>query len=254
VTVIEGDDAAVAAAADRIHASLAKAAERGKLAAPLDDVKQRLTVTAEPAVLAGCGLVVEALPEIAELKANMLSRVEDVAAEAFLATNTSSLSVDGLAAALSRPERFVGLHFFNPVPASELVEIVVGAKTAAELVSEAKGWVEALGKTAITVADSPGFASSRLGVAIALEAMRMLEEGVASAADIDTAMTLGYKHPMGPLRTTDLVGLDVRLAIAEHLAREVGPRFEPPTILRQKVAAGELGRRTGRGWQLLATY
>ncbi|RYF44885.1 MAG: 3-hydroxyacyl-CoA dehydrogenase family protein, partial [Comamonadaceae bacterium] len=143
---------------------------------------------------------------------------------------------------------FLGLHFFNPVPASELVEIVVGAKTAADLVTDAQGWVAALGKTAITVTDSPGFASSRLGVAIALEAMRMLEDGVASAEDIDTAMTLGYKHPMGPLRTTDVVGLDVRLAIAEHLASEVGARFEPPAILREKIAAGHLGRKTGQGF------
>ena len=125
---------------------------------------------------------------------------------------------------------------------------IVGGATDRELVTRAQGWVEALGKTAITVADSPGFASSRLGVAIALEAMRMLEEGVASAADIDTAMTLGYRHPVGPLRTTDLVGLDVRLAIAEHLARELGPRFEPPQVLRDLVAAGRLGRKTGEGF------
>ena len=134
------------------------------------------------------------------------------------------------------------------MPASALVEIVVGSATSADLVEAAECWVGALDKTAITVTDSPGFASSRLGVAIALEAMRMLEEGVASAADIDTAMTLGYRHPVGPLRTTDLVGLDVRLAIAEHLAREVGTRFDPPQILRDKVAAGELGRKTGRGF------
>jgi 3-hydroxybutyryl-CoA dehydrogenase len=131
---------------------------------------------------------------------------------------------------------------------SDLVEIVVGARTDDDLVRRAKGWVSALDKTAITVTDSPGFASSRLGVAIALEAMRMLDEGVATAADIDTAMTLGYRHPVGPLKTTDIVGLDVRLSIAEHLARELGPRFTPPNILRDKVAAGELGRKTGKGF------
>jgi 3-hydroxybutyryl-CoA dehydrogenase len=178
----------------------------------------------------------------------VLATVERSAPDAVLATNTSSLSVDGLAERLDRPDRFLGLHFFNPVPASALVEIVVGSRTDAGLVTRAQGWVEALGKTAITVTDSPGFASSRLGVAIALEAMRMLEEGVASAADIDTAMTLGYRHPVGPLRTTDIVGLDVRLAIAEHLAREVGPRFEPPQVLRDLVAAGKLGRKTGEGF------
>ena len=178
----------------------------------------------------------------------MLATVEAAAPGAVIATNTSSLSIDGLAAGLARPDRFVGLHFFNPVPASGLVEIVVGPATGDDLVAAAQAWVEALGKTAITVTDSPGFASSRLGVAIALEAMRMLEEGVASAADIDTAMTLGYRHPVGPLRTTDLVGLDVRLAIAEHLARELGPRFEPPAILRSLVAEGRLGRKSGRGF------
>ena len=149
---------------------------------------------------------------------------------------------------LAVPERFLGLHFFNPVPVSDLIEIVVGPRTDPALVERAREWAGALGKTPITVADSPGFASSRLGVCLALEAMRMLEEGVASAADIDTAMTLGYRHPMGPLRTTDVVGLDVRLAIAEHLAAELGPRFEPPKVLRDLVAAGHLGRKTGQGF------
>ncbi|NGP07776.1 3-hydroxyacyl-CoA dehydrogenase family protein [Rhodococcus sp. 14C212] len=248
VTVIEADSAAAAAARGRVSASLDKAAARGTLTEPVDRVQQRFTVATDPSALAECGLVVEAVPEIVELKAQVLARIEEHAPEAKLATNTSSLSVDQLAGGLARPERFLGLHFFNPVPASELVEIVVGAKTSAEMVTAAQGWVEALGKTAITVTDSPGFASSRLGVAIALEAMRMLEDGVASAEDIDTAMTLGYKHPMGPLRTTDVVGLDVRLAIAEHLAREVGDRFDPPAILREKVAAGHFGRKSGQGF------
>ncbi|MGW5150572.1 3-hydroxyacyl-CoA dehydrogenase family protein [Rhodococcus koreensis] len=248
VTVIEADATAAAAAAERVGASLNKAATRGALAEQVERIVDRLTVSADPADLGGCGLVVEAVPEIPDLKARVLSRIEEFAPDAVLATNTSSLSVDQLGAGLIRPERFLGLHFFNPVPASELVEIVVGAKTNSELTTAAQHWVAALGKTAITVTDSPGFASSRLGVAIALEAMRMLEDGVASAEDIDTAMTLGYKHPTGPLRTTDIVGLDVRLAIAEHLAREVGARFEPPAILREKVAAGHLGRKTGQGF------
>lgn len=248
VTVIDADEALATAAAERVHASLQKAAERGTLTESLEQIQRRLTVASDSAALAGCELVVEAVPEIVQLKATVLARVEQVAPEAILATNTSSLSVDRLASSLARPERFLGLHFFNPVPASELVEIVAGAETSPELVADAQAWVQALGKTAITVTDSPGFASSRLGVAIALEAMRMLEDGVASAEDIDNAMTLGYKHPMGPLRTTDVVGLDVRLAIAEHLAREVGERFEPPAILREKVAAGDLGRKAGRGF------
>jgi 3-hydroxybutyryl-CoA dehydrogenase len=248
VTVVEVSEPAAAAARERAEASLAKAQERGKLAGPLPDVVARLSVSTDPGVLARCELVVEAVPEDVELKRRVLASVAEVAPDACLATNTSSLAVDGLASGLPAPERLVGLHFFNPVPASELVEIVVGSRTAPELVSAAQGWVKELGKTAITVTDSPGFASSRLGVALALEAMRMLEEGVASAEDIDTAMTLGYKHPMGPLKTTDVVGLDVRLAIAEHLAREVGERFEPPSILREKVKAGHLGRKTGQGF------
>ncbi|WKN61053.1 3-hydroxyacyl-CoA dehydrogenase family protein (plasmid) [Rhodococcus opacus] len=248
VTVIEADTTTAAAAQDRVDASLAKAAALGTLLGSVEGVRARLTVVTDPTALAECGLVVEAVPEIVELKARVLARIEEFAPTAMLATNTSSLSVDQMAAGLARPDRFLGLHFFNPVPASDLVEIVVGAKTAAELVTDAQKWVVALGKTAITVTDSPGFASSRLGVAIALEAMRMLEDGVASAEDIDSAMTLGYKHPMGPLRTTDVVGLDVRLAIAEHLAREVGARFEPPAILREKIAAGHLGRKTGQGF------
>ena len=188
------------------------------------------------------------MPEDAALKAEVLAVAEKRAPGAVLATNTSSLSLAGLAAGLAAPGRFLGLHFFNPVPVSDLVEIVAAPATEPALLTQARSWVTALGKTPITVTDSPGFASSRLGVCLALEAMRMLEEGVASAADIDTAMTLGYRHPAGPLRTTDIVGLDVRLAIAEHLARELGPRFEPPRILRDLVAAGHLGRKTGQGF------
>ncbi|KQZ91004.1 3-hydroxybutyryl-CoA dehydrogenase [Phycicoccus sp. Root563] len=248
VVVVEGDESLADAARGRVATSIGKAAERGLLTGPVDEALAGLTVTTTPSDLAGCSLVVEAVPEDTALKLEVLRRAGDSAPDAVLATNTSSLSVSALAAGLRAPERFIGLHFFNPVPASDLVEVVVGEQTAPTLVDRARGWVTALGKTGITVQDSPGFASSRLGVAIALEAMRMVQEGVASAQDIDTAMTLGYRHPVGPLRTTDIVGLDVRLAIAEHLTRELGPRFEPPQVLRDKVAAGELGRKTGRGF------
>src|SRR5690606_2471805 len=184
-----------------------------------------------------------------DLKVDALTRIESVLGDdAALASNTSSISIDTLAASLTRPRRFLGLHFFNPVPPSQLVEIVVGAGTAADVVTDARDWVAALGKTPVIVRDSPGFASSRLGVMLGLEAIRMLEEGVADAADIDAAMELGYRHPMGPLRTTDVVGLDVRLGIAEELARELGPRFEPPAILRRLVAQGKLGRKSGEGF------
>lgn len=248
VTVVENTTAAASAARDRVAVSLGRADARGALRWPLAEVLDRVQVTTEPAALASAGLVVEAVPEVVDLKRELLAEVERIAPDAVLATNTSSLSVDSIAAGLRRPERFLGLHFFNPVPASSLVEIVVGSRTDDALVAQARGWVESLGKTAVVVTDSPGFASSRLGVALALEAMRMVEEGVASAEDIDTAMTLGYRHPTGPLRTTDIVGLDVRLAIAEHLASELGDRFEPPALLRDKVAAGDLGRKSGRGF------
>jgi 3-hydroxybutyryl-CoA dehydrogenase len=242
VIVVESDAATATAAQDRVNASLNKAAGRGITATGT------LAVDTDPSALARCQLVIEAVPEDAALKTEVLARAERHAPDADLATNTSSLSIGTLAAHLQHPERLIGLHFFNPVPASDLVEVVVGASTPEALVDKAREWVQGLGKTAITVTDSPGFASSRLGVALALEAMRMVEDGVASVEDIDTAMTLGYRHPVGPLRTTDLVGLDVRLAIAEHLARELGPRFTPPEILRRKTAAGELGRKTGKGF------
>lgn len=249
VYVIESTQDAARAARDRISGTLTKAAQRQALPQSPEKLLARLEVDTQPDVLANAGLVIEAVPEDTELKTKVLATIENVTTDhTWIGTNTSSLSIDGLAQLLQRPERFVGLHFFNPVPASALVEIVVGAKTAPELVQAARAWVVQLQKTAITVTDAPGFASSRLGVAIALEAMRMLEAGVATADDIDTAMTLGYKHPMGPLRTTDVVGLDVRLAIAEHLASELGSRFEPPALLREMVARGELGRKTGRGF------
>ncbi|MFI9488285.1 3-hydroxyacyl-CoA dehydrogenase family protein [Promicromonospora sp. NPDC052451] len=242
VTVVESDDAAARSARERIERSLARAVAEGAT------VAGGFGVVVDDAALAGCALVVEAVPEVAGLKRDVLARAAAAAPGAAFATNTSSLSIDALADALPDPSRLVGLHFFNPVPVSSLVEVVVGRRTAPGLVARARDWVAGLGRTAITVQDSPGFASSRLGVALALEAMRMLEEGVADAADIDTAMTLGYRHPVGPLRTTDLVGLDVRLHIAEHLERELGPRFAPPRVLRDKVAAGELGRKTGQGF------
>jgi len=165
-----------------------------------------------------------------------------------LASNTSSLSVTDLAAALTRPARFLGMHFFNPVPASGLVEIVLAPDTGTGTLETAVGWTRCLGKKDVVVRDSPGFASSRLGLALGLEAIRMVEEGVAEPEAIDDAMRLGYKHPMGPLRLTDLVGLDVRLAIAEHLHATLGERFAPPRLLREKVARGELGRKTGKGF------
>jgi 3-hydroxybutyryl-CoA dehydrogenase len=248
VTVVEQDAASADAAAQRIRDSIRRSVERDA-ALDADDVSARLVTGTDAALFAAADLLVEAVPEDRIVKEEALSRAETVLADgAVLATNTSSISIDALAAGRRHPERFLGLHFFNPVPASALVEIVRGRDTATHIVSQASEWVQALGKTPIVVTDSPGFASSRLGVALGLEAIRMLEEGVASAADIDAAMTLGYRHPIGPLRTTDLVGLDVRLGIAEELARELGDRFTPPALLRRMVAEGRLGRKSGAGF------
>ncbi|MFE2042731.1 3-hydroxyacyl-CoA dehydrogenase family protein [Streptomyces sp. NPDC059477] len=250
VTVVESGEEAAAAALERIGASLRRAAGRGHLAEPAERVLGRVRLVHSPAALdPDVELVVEAVPEDAGLKARLLVAVEEAVGDAtVLATNTSSLSVTDLAAALRRPERFLGMHFFNPVPASALVEIVVAPDSAERVVKAALGWTEALGKQDVVVKDSPGFASSRLGLVLGLEAIRMVEEGVASPEAIDDAMRLGYRHPMGPLRLTDLVGLDVRLAIAEYLHGALGERFAPPGLLREKVARGELGRKAGRGF------
>lgn len=195
-------------------------------------------------------LVIEAVVEDAAAKGDVLARATAVAgAGALLTTNTSSLSVGGIAKGLPRPERFLGLHFFNPVHLMRLVEIVIHDGTSDEARADALSVVTAMGKEPIVVRDSPGFASSRLGVVLGLEAMRMLEQGVASAVDIDRAMELGYNHPMGPLRLTDLVGLDVRLKIADHLHKTLGGnQYAPPDILRRLVSEGRLGRKTGHGF------
>jgi 3-hydroxybutyryl-CoA dehydrogenase len=249
VTIVERDDASADAASARVWESLRRSVERGATDRPLDALAAAVSAGTDAAVFADADLVVEAVPEDRDLKLDGLRRVEAVLpATAVLASNTSSISIDALAAALERPDRFLGLHFFNPVPASALVEVVVGSATAPDVRAAAEGWVAALGKRAVVVRDAPGFASSRLGVALALEAIRMVEEGVAEPADIDAAMELGYRHPVGPLRTTDIVGLDVRLGIAEELAATLGERFAPPQLLRDLVAAGRLGRKSGRGF------
>jgi 3-hydroxybutyryl-CoA dehydrogenase len=248
VTVGEADAARAGAARDAVAASLRKAQDRGKLATTADELLAHLsTVDSLASLPPAAELVVEAVPEDLDLKRRVLGEVAACCADAVLASNTSSLSITALAAGLPG-ERVVGMHFFNPVPVQQLVELVTHEGLAADTLATVRGYAEALGKTVIEVRDSPGFATSRLGVAVGLEAIRMLEEGVASAEDIDTGMRLGYGWPMGPLRLTDLVGLDVRLSIAEHLARELGDRFTPPELLRNKVAAGELGRKTGRGF------
>jgi 3-hydroxybutyryl-CoA dehydrogenase len=248
VVVLERDDESAAGARERALASVAKSIERGA-DADAAEAAGRLHVVTDHAALSDRELCIEAVFEDLNVKVEALQRAESQLPDsATLASNTSSISLATLAARLERPGRFLGLHFFNPVPASTLIEVVIAPDTEAGLQAAAPDWVRALGKTPVVVQDSPGFASSRLGVAIALEAIRMVEEGVASAADIDAAMELGYRHPQGPLRTTDIVGLDVRLGIAEYLAEHLGDRFAPPQLLRDKVARGELGRKSGTGF------
>lgn len=197
----------------------------------------------------GAGVVVEAVPENVELKRDVLAGASGRAADdALLGTNTSSLSVTEIASGVDDPERVVGVHFFNPVHLMELVEVVRGEATRRDVVARALGLARELGKTPILVEDAPGFATSRLGVALGLEATRMVQDGVASPEDIDRAMTLGYNHPMGPCRLGDLVGHDVRLEIARYLHRELGERFRPPELLERMVQEGKLGKKTGEGF------
>jgi 3-hydroxybutyryl-CoA dehydrogenase len=240
------------AALGRIRRNLDGAVERGKATAE-DAANTLARITAAPALddaVADADLVIEAVAEDLEVKRALFGRLAALApAGAVLATNTSSLSVGRIADAVPHRERVMGMHFFNPVHLARLVELVVHDATDAAVLSAVRVAAERMGKDPIVVRDSPGFASSRLGVLLGLEAMRMVQDGVASPADIDKAMELGYGHPMGPLRVSDLVGLDVRLAIAEYLYRELGgERFQPPEILRRKVAAGEWGKKSGRGF------
>lgn len=233
----------------RLGDALARAVERGKLTTEAADAaEERLTpagsvesVPMEP------DFIIEAVIEDPDLKTTIL-RAAEARHPAVLASNTSSISIDELAAGLSNPKRFAGMHFFNPVWAIHLVEVVRGTATSDETMTRIVAGVAELGMETAIVNDVPGFASTRLGLALGLEAIRMVEEGVAEPADIDRAMELGYRHAMGPLRTGDLVGLDVRLAIAEHLWGVYGDRFEPPRLLREMVAEGRLGKKSGHGF------
>ena len=238
---------------DAVEENLRGGVERDKVTeAEMTATLDRLTGTTSLAdAVADADLVIEAVPEEMDLKRETMREVEGFAdADAVLATNTSSLSVTEILSALDRPGRGVGLHFFNPVHIMALVEVVAAEQTTAATLDFAHEFVEDVGKTAVEVRDSPGFASSRLGVALGCEAMRMVQEGVASAEDVDAAMELGYNHPMGPIELGDVVGLDVRLDILEYLREELGERFRPPQILKRKVRAGKLGRKTGEGFYL----
>ena len=235
-----------------IASNLDKGIERGKLTAEQKrDALGRIAAGTDlRAAVASADLVIEAIPEQQSLKeAFYASLVPFATPHCIFASNTSSLSIAGLAALSGRPAQFIGMHFFNPVHIMKLLEIVVTDQTSAETLSTCKAVGERLGKECIVVKDFPGFATSRLGVCLGLEAIRMLEQGVASAADIDKAMTLGYAHPMGPLKLTDLVGLDVRLAIADYLHAQLGSEvFRAPALLRRMVNEGRIGKKSGKGF------
>ncbi len=238
-------------AVNLIEATFAKSVEKGKLeASNAHKSLSRIEGTHSlEAAVREADLVIEAVPENPELKMDLLGQVDVLTgSDTITASNTSSISITELSGVVERQDRFIGMHFFNPPHIMKLIEIVVGSETSEETIEEVQDVAVKMGKEPIVVKDVPGFATSRLGVAIGLEGIRMLEEGVASAEDIDKAMELGYNHPMGPLRLTDLVGLDVRLGIAEYLSNELGPRFEPPQLLRDKVAKGEIGKKSGKGF------
>ncbi len=251
VTLFDVSEQQLQKAKNGIADSLAKFVAKGKLTdAQRTEVLALIrTSTTVADAVADASVVIEAVPEKMDLKRALFAEVDTYAPpDTLIASNTSSLSITELATALKDHTRMVGLHFFNPVPLMELLEVVRGIRTSETVLDRALGLAQRWGKTAIVVKDFPGFATSRLGVVIGAEAMRMLEQGVASAEDIDRAMELGYRHPMGPLRLTDVVGLDVRLAILEHLHKELGEQFRPPAILRQMVRAGKLGKKTGEGF------
>ena len=251
VAISDKDAAAVQKALATIRADMKKGVEKGKLAqADMDKALAGLRESADLCADATrADVVIEAVFEDMALKTKLIAHLDEHTGEkTLLGSNTSSLSLTELARAAKHPERVVGTHFFNPVHLMALLEIVVAEQTSAGTLEAAKKLAQRLGKTAIVVKDAPGFATSRLGVCLGLEAIRMLEQGVASASDIDTAMKLGYRHPMGPLELTDLVGLDVRLNIADYLASKLaGDQYKAPQTLRRLVAEGKLGKKSGEG-------
>lgn len=240
-----------AKAVEAIASSMQRRVDRGKMTADVREATLKRITTFDDlsAAADGVDVVIEAVPEKMSLKVDVMGAAAERAKDdALLGSNTSSLSITELGQALGHGARTIGTHFFNPPPAMPLLELVVGLHTSEGTLARGRSLAERMGKTAITVQDSPGFATSRLGVAIGAEAIRMLESGVAGVEDIDRAMELGYRHPMGPLKLSDLVGLDVRLHILEHLHREVGEQFRPPALLRQMVRAGWTGKKAGRGF------
>ena len=248
-TVVEPDDGRARVMQEIIKDTAGQGVKRGKLST--DQAAQLLATVRRVVSIADLpmhlDLVVETVPERLELKRQVLAAV-DLRAPRIIASNTSALSIDVLAAGLRDPASFLGMHFFNPVWSLAMVELIRGTKTSEATLALAQGFATATGKQTITVRDVPGFATSRLDLIASLEAMRMLQDGVASAEDIDRAMVVAYRHPMGPLRLSDIVGLDVRLDIARNLRTALGERYAPPRILEEMVARGELGHKSGKGF------
>ena len=251
VVMIDVADEFVARGMAGIEKGYGRLVEKGRMeAADRDAALARITAGTDMAAGADADLFIEAAPESMDIKRGLFEKADSLLrGDAVVATNTSSLSVSALAACVSAPERFVGIHFFNPVPMMALVEVVRGERTDDATLAAARGFAEAVGKTPITVTDSPGFVVNRILFPMINEAANAYAEGVASAEDIDTGMKLGANWPMGPLALADLVGLDTTKAIIETLEREIGdPKYKPAPILGELVAAGKLGRKSGAGF------
>ena len=249
VWVVEPDDKRSTVMRQTLKDAASGGLKRGKLtsqqALAASEGVQR--VAAVDDLPMGLDLVIESVPERLGLKLKVLATIA-LREPRLVASNTSSMSIDQLASALPDASRFLGMHFFNPVWSLPMVELIRGKDTSEDSLALAKLWAQSTGKTTITVRDVPGFATSRLDLIASLEAMRMLEDGVASAEDIDHAMVTAYRHPMGPLRLSDIVGLDVRLDIARQLSQSLGPRYAPPRLLEDMVAKGHLGQKSGQGF------
>ena len=249
VWVVEPDDKRSTVMRQTLKDAASGGLKRGKLtsqqALAASEGVQR--VAAVDDLPMGLDLVIESVPERLDLKLKVLATIA-LREPRLVASNTSSMSIDQLASALPDASKFLGMHFFNPVWSLPMVELIRGKDTSEDSLALAKLWAQSTGKTTITVRDVPGFATSRLDLIASLEAMRMLEDGVASAEDIDHAMVTAYRHPMGPLRLSDIVGLDVRLDIARQLSQSLGPRYAPPRLLEEMVAKGHLGQKSGQGF------
>lgn len=251
VTVRDIDEAAIAGAGMRIAGSLNRAVEGAKLSKEeAEEIRRRITLTADLEQVGDADLVIEAVPENAKLKVNILAQVAGyVSEQTLIASNTSSIPIAQLAAGIHRPERVLGLHFFSPVPVMRLVEVVVALDTSEETVAAASGFAEAIGKTPIETKDRSGFIVNMLLVPYLMAAVRMYEEGFATAEAIDEGMKLGCGHPMGPLTLSDFIGLDVLYAIGDSLYEEFKrTEYAPPPLLKRMVASGRIGRKAGRGF------